>query len=193
MASATLEKPDLLVADRETAHVFLARRQELKLVITRRWDRRDQEGNIVETIMGQHVAFTDGVLRVPASGRMRGEHGEDLDAGEVLTFLRGDPATNRLPHHLFGDRFDGFWEHDEPAPAPSQEETDKLTELGMELDVAGLERFIAQEEERWARPKLLESARGTLERVQVKLAEQEKAVAAAREEGAKATPKGKEA
>lgn len=183
VSAATLEKDRQMVAAPEKALVFLARRAELKLVIKRSWDRKDGEGNVVETIPGEHVRFVDGVLRVPASGRMRGEHGEDLDAKDVLTFLLGDEANGRLPHHLLGDKFDGFWRHDEPAPAPTDEERQTLAELAMELDVDGLARFISQEEEGWCREELLSVARTSLERAKSKQEERDQELADARAAG----------
>jgi len=138
--------------------------------------RRDAEGNIIETIAGQHLAFTDGRLLVPEAGKIDGEHGEKLDAAEVLAFL--------LEHPHFDDRHDGFWEHKEVAPAPTVEEQQRLAELAMDLDVEGIESFIAAEEAGWARPELLELAASQLERAKAKATELEERVEKARAEGA---------
>jgi hypothetical protein len=190
-AAATLEKSDRMVGAPEKAVVFMARRDDLKLVVKRKWDRKDGEGNVIETVPGEHVKFDGGVLRIPASGGVRGEHGEALDAKSVLTFLLGDPEKGTLPHPLLGDRFDGFWLHEEPAPAPTEDERNALAELVIELDAAGIERFISEEEAGWAREGLLAEARTSLGRVQAKVAERESQLDAARAEGAAEATKAK--
>jgi hypothetical protein len=187
---ATLEKP--LVGAPDKTVVFMSRRADLKLVVSRKWERKDGEGNVVETIMGKNVKFENGVLRIPRTGKVRGELGEDLEAAEVLAFLLGDEENGKLPHRLLGDRFDGFWLHEEPAPAPSEDERNALAELVIEQDIEGIERFISQEESGWAREGLLTEARTSLERVKAKAAERDEALAKARAEGeaaAKAAPK----
>lgn len=181
-AAATLEKP--LVGAPEKSAVFMARRGDLKLVLKRKWERKDGEGNVIETIPGEHVKFEDGVLRVPRTGKLRGEHGEELDAREVLTALLGNEQSGQLPHRLLGDRFDGFWLHEEPAPAPTEDERNALAELVIELDVDGIEAFISQEEAGWARDGLLGEARTSLERVRAKVDARDVELAKAREEGA---------
>jgi hypothetical protein len=179
--AATVERP--LVGAPEKAAVFMARRADLKLVLKRKWDRKDGEGNVIETIPGEHVKFDAGVLRVPRTGKLRGEHGEELDAAEVLTALLGDEGSGKLPHRLLGDRFDGFWLHEEPAPAPTEDERNALAELVIELDVDGIERFIGQEEAGWVREGLLTEARTSLERVRAKVDARDAELAKARAEG----------
>jgi len=180
----TLEKPGRMVGAPERAIVFMSRREYLKLVIRRKQDLKDGEGNVRETLPGEHLKFEGGVLRVPASGHMRGEYGEDLDAGAVLKFLLGDPETGRPAHMLLGDREEGFWKHEEPPPLPTPEERETLAELAIELDADGLRRYISQEEGGWGRDALLAEARASLKRVEEKLAEREADLAAARAEGA---------
>jgi hypothetical protein len=175
-AAATLEKPDRLVSTPDSTVVFMSRRTDLKLVKLRERARRNAEGDVAEVLPGERVAFRDGVLRVPASGKMRGEQGEELDAVGVLKWL--------LAHPMLDDRFEGFWRLEEPAPAPTEAEQATLAALGMELDIDGLEAFIAQEEAGWAREDLLGVARGSLERAKRMAAEREDALAKARAEGA---------
>jgi len=183
-AAATLEKPDQLVGAPDSAVVFLSRRDDLKLVVKRKWDEKDAGGNVIRSHLGEHVKFEAGKLRIPRSGQVRGEHGEALDAKAVLTFLLGDEEKGLLPHPLLGDRFDGFWLHEEPAPAPTEDERNALAELAIELDADGIERFIAQEEEGWARDALIAEARTSLERVQAKVKAREEELEEARAEGA---------
>jgi hypothetical protein len=173
-----------MVSAPEKDVVFLSRRAELKLVVKRKQELKDSEGNVRETVQGEHVKFENGVLRVPPHGHMRGEHGEVLEAAEILKYLLGDGEAGRLAHPLLGDRFDGFWRHDEPAPSPTTQEREILAELAMELDVEGLRRYISQEESGWARDELLGEARASLERAEEKAAEREAELAAARAEGA---------
>jgi hypothetical protein len=173
-----------MVSAPERAIVFMSRREHLKLVVKRKQELKDGEGNVRETIQGEHLKFEKGVLRIPPRGRVRGEHGEDLDAKAMLAFLRGDEQTGQLPHPLLGDRFDGFWEHKEPPPLPSTEEREAMAELAIELDAEGLKRYIRQEENGWARSALLEEARASLKRVEDKLAERQAELDAARAEGA---------
>lgn len=171
MPAATAEKPKRMVSKPTADVLYLARRKDLRLVIERKEDIKDAGGNVVRTNLGKRIAFSEGVLRVPARGQMRGEAGEVLAVDEVMAFLEGDEETGKLAHHLFGDRFEGFWRQDMAPPAPTQAERDTLLELAMDLDETRLLSFIAQEEEGWARPELLESAASTLERVRAKLAE----------------------
>lgn len=176
MSAAVAEvSSDRLVTAPPDGRTFFARRSGLRLVMVKDRTRFDAEGNAIETIRGKHVAFVDGKLTVPSSGKLKGEGGDVLDAAEVLEFLES--------HHLNGDREEGFWLVEQPAPAPSEAEQEQLAQLGMDLDVEGLERFVAQEKAGWARPALLGVARGSLERARAKREENERALAAARAEG----------
>jgi hypothetical protein len=166
--AATAEKP--LVATPSRIRTFMARRADLKLVIARKWDKKDGEGNVIETIPGKHVKFDEGVLRIP-TGAMRGEHGETLDSGEVITFLLGDAQAGRLPHPLLNDRFDGFWEHVEPAPPPTEAERETLQNLAIDRDLSGIETLMRQEEAGWARPEFLNEAQKALDRAKAREAE----------------------
>ena len=182
MPAATAERRMVSAPERDV--VFMAYRADLRLVVKRKQEIKDGEGNIRETIQGEHLKFEGGVLRVPARGKMRGEYGEVLEADEILKYLLGDPENGHLAHPLLGDRTEGFWRHEEPAPNPTTEERETLAELAIELDAEGLRRYIDQEEHGWAREALLAEARTSLERVEAKLAEREAELAAARAEGA---------
>jgi hypothetical protein len=178
---ATAER---MVSAPEREVVFLSRRAYLKLVVKRKQELKDGEGNTRETVQGEHIAFENGILRIPPKGKMRGEYGEVLEAAEVLKYLLGDAESGHLAHPLLDDRFDGFWRHEEPAPSPTTEERETLAELAIELDAEGLRRYIDQERQGWAREALLAEAGSALERVEGKLAEREAELAAARAEGA---------
>lgn len=183
MSAATLERPAVKLATPRKGKTFLSYRKDLRLVVKPDRQRKDLEGNIAETIQGQHLAFDEGKLLVPAKGPMKGEKGETLDSTEILTFLLGDEDNNVMPHHLLDDRQEGFWLLDEPAPAPSVEERDLLSQLGMDLDVDGLEAFVREEENGFAREALLEEANRSLARAKEMVAERDEALARARAEG----------
>lgn len=173
MATATK-----MVGKPEAAVTFLARRDELRLIKKAERFRRNAEGDVVESIPGERIVFRDGVLKVPLTGTIAGENGDALDAPEVIAWLQG--------HKLRGDRQEGFWELEEPAPAPSEDELTQLQMLAEDLDAKGLERYIGEERDGWAREKLLAIAEGSLVRVKAKVEELEaqkaEAVAAAKAE-----------
>jgi hypothetical protein len=168
-----------MVSVPEASALFMARRSDLRLVKKAIRQTRDVEGNPAETIPGETLAFLDGVLRVPLEGRIRITDGREIDAGEAIAWLD--------EHPLKGDWQEGFWRVDPTAPPPSEAEIDKLQELAMELDVTALAQFIEQERAGWARPKLLEVAERSLDRITAKLAESDErrqaALEAARAEG----------
>jgi len=175
-----------MVSVPDTSTLFMARRGELRLIRKSIMQTRDAEGRPAETIPGEAVAFHDGVLRVPAKGKMRLEDGRDAPATEILEWLDHHPMK--------GDIQEGFWRVDPTAPPPSELELDTLQELAMDLNAEGLEAFIRQEREGWDRPKLIEVAERSLEKVQEKMAESERkrelALEQARAEG-EAAAKGK--
>ena len=116
---------------------------------------------------------------------MRGEQGEQLDAGEILGWLE--------EHRLNGNREEGFWRHHEAAPSVSEEETNALTDLAMDLDVEGLRELLETEQAGWAREGFLESISKALERAQGKLEELAAATAATAAPAPAHDPKGTKA
>lgn len=169
MAAATADAPgasEQLVAQPDTSIVFCSRREELKLVLKRTIQTYTKDGEVAETISGKRLKFTDGMLRVPRDPKatVRDEHGNEIPAGEVLKFLE--------KHHLYGNRMEGFWELEQPAPPVSEQELGNLTDLTIALDVEGLVRLIAEEGDGWARVELLNPAKRALKAARAKLAEQ---------------------
>lgn len=170
-AAATLEREpeQQMVSTKPGTVTFMARRENLKLVKRAERNRRNAEGDVVEVIPGERLQFVDGLLRVPPAGEIGGEKDEPIDAESLLLWLEGgtDPKGKKVrAHPLFGDREEGFWRVDEPAPAVTPEEMDALTDLAVSQDAEGIEALIAQEEAGWGREGLLGSARKLLERVQ---------------------------
>jgi hypothetical protein len=185
MPAATAERPPTedvrLVSQPDTSVLFMARRSDLRLVMKPIRTLRNREGDAVEDLPGVKIEFKDGVFRVPTDPKATVTlvDGESFEAAKILEWLE--------KHRLKGDWQEGFWKVDPTAPPLSRAELDTLQSLAIELDRSGLEAFIAQEEEGWAREDLLAAARGTLERVVAKLegigTERQRAIEKARDEG----------
>lgn len=163
MSAATTDSPavareqELMVATPEEKILYMARRENLRLIRRPTKQRRDAEGQPIDTIQGQTVEFKGGVLRVPLDGDVVLVGGNKAPAKEIIEWLD--------EHRSNGDRNDGFWRVDPTAPAPTQAELDTLVRLATELNSVELEEFIAQERANWARPALLETAENTLARI----------------------------
>lgn len=176
MATQAPTKSDQVVSKPSKNIIFMARRSELKLVKKPERPKRNETGELVDIVPGERVAFKDGKLEVPPTGKLRGEKGEELVAKEVLDWLLG--SDENQPHHLLNDKLEGFWKLEEPAPAPSEDELNHLQDLAMDLDLEGLKQFIAQEQEGWKRPSLLRTATKSLESATEKLKELQEAAEA---------------
>lgn len=173
MATATAEP---VVSAPSTDHLFISRRSELTLVMTRS-KRVVINGEEVDTDYGHTIAFVDGQLRIPRKGWVTDTQGDRVPTKDVLAFLEG--TDDRPPHRMLNNREEGFWRHVEPAPAPTEEEGEAVVVYAEEGNVAGLEDLIAQEEAGWHRESFLKLARGSLQRTK---ARQEKPKAEAKPE-----------
>lgn len=157
-ATATEDRAqELLVQTPEESLLFMARRRDLRLVKTPRYDRFGAGGQKMGEVPGEAVAFRDGVLRVPREGKVTLEDGRQTDAADILEWLEG--------HRLNKDVNDGFWRVDPTAPPVSQEELRSLMEIAMALDEERLRVFIDQERNGWCREELLSTAEEALERL----------------------------
>jgi len=174
-----------MVSVPDTGTLFMARRSELRLVRRPIRQTRDAEGLPADTIPGEAVAFHDGVLRVPAAGSIRLDDGRDAKPTEILAWLERHPLKDDIQ--------EGFWRVDPTAPAPSEEELERLQDLAMELNAEGLEAFIEQERKGWERAKLIKTAENSLAKVRERLEDSEErrtqALAQARAEGERAAAK----
>jgi hypothetical protein len=109
--------------------------------------------------MGRFVAFKDFKFALPPSGKvtlvdsLNGGEAE-MEAAEVIEW--------RKRHRLLGDREEGFWLHEEPAPAVSGEEQQNASRAAMHHDVGTLEKMLEQERAGWARPDFIATLEGTL-------------------------------
>lgn len=165
MPSATVESP---VAKPRNVKRFIARRTDLVLTKIGREPVYGPGGVKVNDMPGEKIAFRGGILEVPLDegATIKLVDGRDMPAQEILDWLTGvEGDTARPAHRLYGDREDGFWDLELPAPAPSSEELDRLQDLAIYHDVDGLEAFIAAERAGFNRPELIEVAEGTIERV----------------------------
>jgi hypothetical protein len=170
-----------MVSVPDTSTLFMARRSELRLVRKAIMQTRDAEGRPADTIPGETLVFHDGVLRIPQTGSVRLADGRVVNnPRELVEWLEAHPLKDDIQ--------EGFWRVDQTAPAPSEGELETMQELAMDLNADGLEAFISQEREGWDRPKLIEVAERSLERVREKLAESDRkrelALERARAEGA---------
>lgn len=165
--TATIERQRTTpaIAPQKDVVVFMAVHDRLRLVLEPIVNRYNPNGNELPPIPGRTVEFVDGVLRVPRKGMMTCVDGRQAPAAEILLALLGDPEKDIAPHRKLGDRMEGFWEHHEPAPAPTAEELTSLNDMAMDLDIEGLEAFLAAENGGWARAALVEVAEGSLARV----------------------------
>lgn len=149
-AVAEISKPD-------TAVLFAAKRDGLRLTKRPRYPLFGQGGEKVGEKPGEAVQFRDGTLRVTEQGVELAEGGI-LPREEALEWLRG--------HKLFGDVHEGFTEVAQAAPRPTMEELTLITAATAQHDVATLERLLAAEVEGWDRVDVVSMIRQGLETIE---------------------------
>lgn len=147
MTSALVSKPD-------TAVQFFARRPELVLVYQARYPIYGPGGEQVGEKPGIRIPFAAGVLRIPPKGNFKAVGGQ-VPVSDLLAWLE--------QHPLNGDRHEGFWRADQPAPPVSTEESTSLMEASLDEDM--LVELIRQEESGWNRDQILVPARRQLEQI----------------------------
>lgn len=189
MATATAtDDVQTLVSKPDTAALFMAIREDLRLVKFPRYPQFGAGGQKVGENFGEVVNFRDGVLRVPAQGTITLEDGREKDAAEVLTWLVGD-GEGTQPHKLLGDRHQGFWRVDPTAPPVSKDELKALMRAAATLDTESLERALSDERDGWDRPDMIEAIEENLATVSEILRESQKAAAEAEKAEAKPAKK----
>lgn len=149
----------------DQAVTFSARRSELRLVKTPKHPIYGPNGQRQGETVGETIAFRDGVLRVPTSGKVTLEDGRPASAEEILEWMRG--------HRLFGNADSGFVEIGQVAPPVSQEEMEVITDAAIALDIETLEAIKREESAGWARETVL----ATVEKALTGVAEAKEAVA----------------
>jgi hypothetical protein len=133
--------------------IFRSRREDLRLTKVQRYPIYGPGGMKVGEQPGQVVAFRDFTFACPPSGKVRLEDNREADAAEVIAWLESHP--------LIGNREEGFWRDEQPAPPVSQDEIDAL--MTATLDEEKLVAIIEQERAGWARDAILVPAQRSLE------------------------------
>jgi hypothetical protein len=162
--SALAEAAQPLVAQPTKTILFLARREELRLVKTpRRPVLNPVDGQRLGESRGVTFAFLNGSLRLTPDEKGDvhimdpGGAGEaTLPLTEALAFLEG--------HRRFGDVNEGFWRVDPTAPPVTRDELDRIVRAATEFDRETLEAIVEQEASGWNREDVLHVARGSIER-----------------------------
>jgi hypothetical protein len=177
-----------LVSQPDTSIVYVARRSELRLTLKSRYPLRNPiTGQPEGTTRGIYAGFRDGTLRVPREGKvvlvdtLDGGESEEIDASVIHEMLQ--------KHRRYGDRSEGFWMLEQPAPPVSPQEIDRLMEAAARWDVETLEAVLEQERAGWGREDLIAAAQRQVERIRAMEAERDAQVAAAREEADRARVK----
>jgi hypothetical protein len=155
-----------LVATRNVEAMYLSRREDLRLVRIPRYPQHAPSGLKIGESRGQAIQFRGAQFVVPKDAPLVLDNGDEITDEEEKAAIIAWLDT----HKLQLDDLEGFWRIDPAAPPVSAEEQRTLGRLNRALDVAGLERFIAQEEEGWAREALLDAARADLQGVRETLA-----------------------
>lgn len=143
--------------------LFASRRTDLRLTKIQRYPKYGPLNQKMGELPGEAIRFVDGKLWVPAAeGKIKLEDGKLVDAAEIREFLHNHP--------LNGDRFEGFWQVELSAPAPSREELEALmraaTDPDLEQGLIRLREIINAEQNGWARDDILVVASEALERLQ---------------------------
>jgi hypothetical protein len=178
--------PDLqLVSQPEASITYVARRSDLRLTMKPRYPVNNPVTGQREGVSrGVFCGFRDGTLRIPREGKvvlmdtLNGGESEEIEAADVHEWLQ--------KHRRYGDRSEGFWMLEQPAPPVSPQEIDRLMEAAARWDVATLEAVLEQERAGWGRADLISTAERQVERIRAMEAERDAQVAAAREEADKA-------
>jgi hypothetical protein len=183
-ATASLE----LVSQPETSIVYMARRSDLRLTMKPRYPVNNPvTGQREGESRGIFCGFRDGTLRIPREGKivlmdtLNGGESEEIEAAVVHEWLQ--------KHRRYGDRSEGFWMLEQPAPPVSPQEIDRLMEAAARWDVGTLEAVLEQERAGWGRADLIATAERQVERIRAMEAERDAQVAAAREEADQARVK----
>jgi hypothetical protein len=154
--AAVLENPQISAPAKTVT--FASGREELRLTKVSRYPVYGASGQKVSESIGEVVCFHDHRLEVPLEGEFVLEDGRTAPAAEIVEWLG--------KHRLLGDPHEGFFKVEMAAPAPTAEEMQALMDAGMALDVDRLAEIVKQEEAGWARPAILDVARGGIERIE---------------------------
>lgn len=154
------------------ARTYVAKRDDLLLILERERRRVDAgTGEVIETILGKRLQFTEGQLVVPEKGSVKGAPGgvSRLRRQYVIDHLegRGEPGDKDYvePHPLFGDSEEGFILLPTVVPKMTSEEAQAVTGLAIAGDEEGLQALLEQERAGFDRPEMTELVTDTLAKV----------------------------
>jgi hypothetical protein len=152
-----------LVSKPDDSIVYMSRREELRLTMKARYPVRNTITGQPEVVTrGIFCGFRGGTLRIPREGTVNlvdtldgGEY--EMEAEEVHKWLQ--------KHRRYGDRSEGFWMLEQPAPPVTAEEINRLVQAATDWNVELLEEVIAQESAGWKREDVLKVAQGSIDRI----------------------------
>jgi hypothetical protein len=152
-----------LVSKPDDSLVYMSRRVELRLTMKARYPVRNTiTGQPEGMTSGIFCGFRGGVLRVPREGMVNLV--DTLDGGEFE--IEAEKVHDWLgKHRLNGNRTEGFWVLETPAPPVTAEEINRLVQAATDWNVELLEEVIAQETAGWGREDVLRVAQGSIDRI----------------------------
>jgi hypothetical protein len=153
---STLAPPqaDSIVSQPAREKTYAARRDGLTLVHTPEYPIFGPGGRQVGIEPGIRIQFTDGMLRIPLSGKIETAQGRKVDVAPILEWLDG--------HRLNGDQYEGFFEVAQAAPPVSPDEMDSIMRLAALHDMDGLQALLDTERAGWKRETVLRAVETNL-------------------------------
>lgn len=152
-ATATLPA-DSIVSQPAREKTYAARRDTLTLVHTPEYPIFGPGGRQVGIEPGIRIQFTDGMLRVPLSGKITTAQGRQIDAAPIIEWLDG--------HRLNGDGYEGFFEVAQAAPPVSEDEMNGIMRMAALHDMDGLQALLDTERSGWNRRSIVRAVETNL-------------------------------
>jgi hypothetical protein len=160
MATATDRTPtDTVVSQPRREVSFAARRDTLRLTKVARYPVRDQSGQKIDETHGVVIKFQDGMLRIPTEGKVKTEQGRDVDAAEIVAWLK--------QHPLNGDMHEGFWPIPQAIPLISGEEQERITQAAIMHDVETLDAILKSERAGWNRYEVVSQIERAVDQIEI--------------------------
>jgi hypothetical protein len=149
---------DTLTSQPRREVAYAARRADLRLTKVPRYPVLGQGGQKVDETRGVVIKFQDGQLRVPVDGTLLTEQGHEVDAAEILAWLKRHP--------LLGNHDEGFFEVPQAAPPVSEEETERVGEFSLLHDTDSLRAMLESERAGWNRQALVRPVEKAIARIE---------------------------
>jgi hypothetical protein len=152
-----------LVSKPDDSLVYMAIREELRLTMKARQPVRNPiTGQVEGNTRGIFCGFRGGTLRIPREGMVTLV--DTLDGGEYE--IEAEKVHEWLgKHRLNGNRTEGFWLLETPAPPVTAEEINRLVKAATEWDIDTLQAVLEQETAGWKREDVLKVAQGSIDRI----------------------------